>query len=170
MIFHPHDPLTTPEDRTALRRFFVVLGALLLLLALQGLARAEQDNERPVASLSYAYAPKGQGRVLGGRPAGCPALWCACWLKKYLGIDDPKKNLNLARNWAEDKRFRRVAGPAPGVIALYRRGKKGGHIGIVTAVPRPGAIVLLSGNDDGAVRERERSTAGLIAYLQYVGS
>ncbi len=99
------------------------------------------------------------------RPELCPSQdWCGCWLATYLGIHDDKqwRELWVARNWAT---FGRPAeGPAPGVIAIYGRGT-GGHVGIVTAVSRrPGFVVLKSGNDNNAVRERERSTEGVIAW------
>jgi hypothetical protein len=94
-------------------------------------------------------------------PAGCPRLWCGCWLAQHFGLND--RSLWVARNWA--KRFQRVSGPAPGVVAVFARGK-GGHVGKVTAVPRPGVVRLLSGNDGGAVRDRERSTRGLIAWVK----
>lgn len=98
------------------------------------------------------------------RPEKCPAQdWCGCWLATHLGIADQKqwRELWVARNWASYGRP--VDGPAPGVIAVYGRGT-GGHVGIVTAVKRPGFVVLKSGNDNNAVRERERSTEGVIAW------
>lgn len=99
-------------------------------------------------------------RILGGRPAGCPSAWCGCWLARFFGLSD--RSLWVARNWAK---FPRVAGPAPGVVAVYARGR-GGHVGVVTAVPGPGQIVLKSGNDGHAVRERVRSTRGVIAWVR----
>jgi len=104
-----------------------------------------------------------------GRPAHClPKLWCGCWLADYfakLGITFkvPARDLYVARNWRKVGRL--VSGPAPGVIAVFSRGR-GGHVGIVRAVPGPGRIVLLSANDGGAVRERERSSANVIAWVQ----
>ena len=92
-----------------------------------------------------------------------PSMWCGWWLAHHLGYSDSK--LHYVLNWLDDKRFMRVAGPAVGQIAVFRRGKRGGHIGIVKGVPGPGKIILLSGNDGNAVRQRERSTAGVIAYL-----
>src|ERR1700680_866797 len=88
------------------------------------------------------------------RPEQCPAHdWCGCWLATYLHIADQRqwRELWVARNWAT---YGRPAdGPAPGVIAVYGRGA-GGHVGIVTSVRRAGFVVLKSGNDNGAVRER----------------
>ena len=100
----------------------------------------------------------------GDRPLPCPSRdWCGCWLATYLGIYDHRqwRELWVARNWT--KYGRPANGPAPGVIAVYARGT-GGHVGIVTSVPRHGVVVLKSGNDDGAVRERQRSTKGVIAW------
>jgi hypothetical protein len=90
-------------------------------------------------------------------------MWCGWWLSHHLGYKD--RNLYYVLNWLNDKRFIRVPGPAVGQIAVFRRGKSGGHVGLVKGVPGPGKVMLLSGNDGNAVRLRERSTAGVIAYL-----
>jgi uncharacterized protein (TIGR02594 family) len=71
------------------------------------------------------------------------------------------RELWLARAWASVGRP--ASGPAPGVIAVYGRGR-GGHVGRVVRVIGPGRIIMLSGNDGGRVRQRERSTKGIIAY------
>lgn len=84
-----------------------------------------------------------------------PRLWCGYWLRHHLGV--PDRRLNLARNWVHYGSP--AGGPAPGVIAVWPH-----HVGLVTGVPSPGKIILLSGNDGHAVRERERSTRGIIAY------
>lgn len=99
------------------------------------------------------------------RPSQCPAkLWCGCWLADYLGIRDAKlfHELWSARRWASYGL--KASGPAPGVIAVFKRGKNGGHVGIVTSVPRRGVIVMKSGNDNGEVRERERPIKNVIAW------
>ena len=84
-----------------------------------------------------------------------PARWCGWWLRQKLGVAD--RRFNLAREWA---RFGSPAsGPCVGCIAVSRS-----HVGIVTGIPGAGRIVMLSGNDDGAVRERERSSRNIIAW------
>lgn len=94
---------------------------------------------------------------LSGRPAGCPArAWCGCFLALHV-FRRNVRSLWLARAWAGVGRA--AHGPAPGVIAVYRH-----HVGIVRRVVGPGRIVMLSGNDSRAVRERERSTRGIIAW------
>ena len=72
------------------------------------------------------------------------------------------RKLWLARNWL--RIGRPAAGPAPGAVAVYARRGRSGHVGIIKRVINSTTIVLLSGNDGGAVRERERSTTGVIAY------
>lgn len=84
-----------------------------------------------------------------------PRAWCGWWLRQQLGVAD--RAYNLARKWAGIGTP--AHGPAPGVIAVWPH-----HVGLVTGVPGPGRIILKSGNDSRAVRERERSTRGIIAY------
>jgi uncharacterized protein (TIGR02594 family) len=126
--------------------------------------RREKAKTRQQAPVSQAEAIRPRV-VQYGPPPGCPArAWCGCWLQKHLGLND--RSLWLARNWA--RIGSPAGGPAPGVVAVFARGR-GGHVGIVTGVPGPGRIVLLSGNDGRAVRERERSTRGVIAW-RHVGA
>jgi hypothetical protein len=126
------------------------------------IASKPKATVRPVASQAEAIRPR---VVQSGPPAGCPSrAWCGCWLAKHLGMND--RSLWLARNWA--RIGSPAAGPAPGVVAVFARGR-GGHVGIVTGVPGPGRIILLSGNDGRAVRERERSTRGVIAW-RHIGA
>lgn len=84
-----------------------------------------------------------------------PSAWCGWWLRQQLGVAD--KAFNLARNWLH------FGSPAPrdcvNCIAVWPH-----HVGIVTGRPGPGSIILKSGNDNHAVRERERSSRGIIGY------
>ena len=60
----------------------------------------------------------GRGKVVGGRPAGCPRSFCGCGASiRVFGRIVP--GLNLASNWL---RFPRTA-PAPGMVAARR-----GHV------------------------------------------
>jgi hypothetical protein len=83
-----------------------------------------------------------------------PSRWCGWWMRQMLGVKD--KAGNLARWWAS---FGSPAhGPAIGVVVVWRH-----HVGIITGHSGDGWIVK-SGNDGHAVRERERSLRGVIAY------
>lgn len=93
--------------------------------------------------------------INGTRPAGCPArAWCGCWLMKHLGLSD--RSLWLARRWASIGTD--AGGPRVGAIVVWRH-----HVGTITAVAGH-RIKVLSGNDGRAVRDRWRTTAGVIAY------
>jgi hypothetical protein len=142
-----------------MRSLFAAL--LLCLIAVPTLAASHDDppafSAPGAASILSRHAPVARQN---GRPAGCPGAWCGCWLARHLGMASGRA-LWVARAWA------RVGapahGPAPGVVAVWRH-----HVGIVRAVPSPGRIVLLSGNDGHRVRERERSSRGVIAW-RHVG-
>lgn len=142
-----------------------LIGALLLagiaanVIAVKRAVGAEIDDGRHAVRIERA-AHRTMHRA-AHRRAGLraddprPGAWCGWWLRQQLGVAD--RLYNLARAWAH---FGSAAsGPAPGVIAVYPH-----HVGIVTAVPGAGRIVLKSGNDGHAVRERERSARGVIAW------
>lgn len=83
-----------------------------------------------------------------------PKAWCGWFMRQRKGIAD--RSYNLARKWAQ--LGKPATGPAPGVVAVWRH-----HVGEVRDV-KPGQILLLSGNDSRAVRERWRSVRGVIAW------
>jgi hypothetical protein len=93
----------------------------------------------------------GAGRVVGGRPAGCPRRYCGCGASLYiLGKIIP--SLNLAANWL---RFPRAA-PAPGMVAARR-----GHVFVLERHIR-GSTWLVYDANSGRHRTRvhPRSIAG----------
>jgi len=88
-----------------------------------------------------------------------PDKWCAWWLRRELGIPQsafPPDQYNRAAA------FRHIGspatGPAIGVIVVWWH-----HVGIITGRTTTGWFVK-SGNDGHAIRERERSLRGVIAY------
>lgn len=83
-----------------------------------------------------------------------PARWCGWWMRQELGVAN--KAGNLARWWAGYGS--NAHGPAVGAIVVWRH-----HVGIITGRGESGWIVK-SGNDGRAVRERERSLRGAIAF------
>jgi len=99
-----------------------------------------------------------QGRRIGSDAHGNdsrPRAWCGWWMRQELGVAD--RAGNLARWWA---RFGTNAhGPAVGAIMVWPH-----HVGIITAQTSTGGFVVKSGNDGHAVRERERSLRGAIAF------
>lgn len=83
-----------------------------------------------------------------------PHAWCGWWLRQQLSVSN--RAGNLARWWASWGTP--AHGPAVGAIVVWRH-----HVGIITGRTESGWIVK-SGNDGHAVRERERSLRGVIAY------
>jgi hypothetical protein len=121
--------------------------AAAMLLALSPAAEARQHHHH---HLRYRHA------AVVGRPAACAGIaWCGCWLRLRFGMADAR--LNLARAWAGVGAA--ASGPAAGEVAVWRH-----HVGLITGVLEDGRIMLLSGNDGNAVRERPRPTRGIIAY------
>lgn len=108
-----------------------------------------------IATLVFVYAAHaGDARVKPGHDPR-PRAWCGWWLRHELGVAN--RIYNRARAWAHFGS--RASGPAAGVIAVWPH-----HVGVVVSVSGPGAIILKSGNDGHAVRTRERSTRGVIAW------
>lgn len=109
---------------------------------------------------THAYAArKHSSRVVAsGRPSGCPSAWCGCWLAQHLGLSD--RNLWLARSWAH---MGSAASPDTANVVVWSH-----HVGMLKG-RRGDQILVLSGNDGRAVRERWRSTRGVIAW-RYVGA
>jgi len=78
----------------------------------------DAGNTAPTIIASSSRLSDGGGRVIGGRPAGCPHSFCGCGAAiRVFGHIVPE--LNLASNWL---RFPRAA-PAPGMVAARR-----GHV------------------------------------------
>lgn len=93
----------------------------------------------------------------GGGRYGCPeSRWCGCWLMKRLNLHD--KNLYRAFAWL--KVGHRISQPKVGAIVVYSHS----HVGQITAILSRGRIQVISGNDGYDVRNRARSTAGVIGY------
>src|SRR5690606_417247 len=87
-----------------------------------------------------------------------PRAWCGWWMRHHLGV--AARRGNLARWWAGYGS--KASGPAVGVIVVWARGRRGGHVGIITGRTEAGWLVT-SGNDGGRVRERVRSIGNAIA-------
>src|SRR5271156_1055265 len=85
-----------------------------------------------------------------------PHAWCGYYMRELFGVSDP--SYNLARNWVGYGRP--AMGPHVGAIVVWRH-----HVGVITG-GGPGSWVVKSGNDGHAVRERQRSLAGAIAFRE----
>jgi hypothetical protein len=91
------------------------------------------------------------GRIIGGRPSGCPHAFCGCEASLYrFGRIIPQ--LNLASNW---RRFPRTS-PATGMAAV-----RSGHVMILQQQVSGNIWTVHDGNSGGHVtREHPVSIAG----------
>jgi len=80
-----------------------------------------------------------EGRIVGGRPAGCPHAFCGCGTSLHIfGRIIPE--LNLAANW---RRFP-PAYPAPGMVAW-----RWGHVFAIESVNGDGTVIAYDPNSGG---------------------
>lgn len=100
-------------------------------------------------------------RVSGGRPPGCPTLWCGCGLALKL-FGRHVRELWAARAWLK---FQRAPGPVPGSIAVLSRGRRGGHVGIVRGTDANGNPIIYSGNHNRRWGEAVYPRSRVIAYV-----
>ncbi|WP_416193727.1 hypothetical protein [Nitrobacter sp. TKz-YC01] len=93
----------------------------------------------------------GAGRIVGGRPHGCPRRYCGCGASLHIfGRIIPR--LNLAANWL---RFPRAA-PAPGMVAARR-----GHVFVLKRHLHGKVWLVWDANSGrGKTRIHPRSIAG----------
>ncbi len=95
----------------------------------------------------------GAGRIVGGRPAGCPRRYCGCGASLHIfGRIIPR--LNLAANWL---RFPRTA-PVPGMVAARR-----GHVFVLKRhISGLTWLVWDANSGRGKTRIHPRSIAGFV--------
>jgi hypothetical protein len=148
-------------------RLTVLLGALLCVLFVHSAeARPKHrhhhrhpsvvsiyETTRPLSRGLHRVMADGAGRVVGGRPEGCPRAFCGCGASLHIfGRIVPA--LNLAANWL---RFPRTE-PAPGMVAVRRH-----HVFVLVRHIR-GRVWLAHDSNSGHHRTRlhPRSIAGFV--------
>jgi len=133
-----------------LKTAFVVTA--LLLPSIQAQAHPHHSHYRfhHLPRTMVMLAPS-DGRIVGGRPSGCPNAFCGCEASLYrFGRVIPE--LNLASNW---RRFPRAA-PMPGMAAV-----RSGHVMILQQHVAGDVWYVHDGNSGGHMtREHPRSIAG----------
>lgn len=122
--------------------FVLTIGAIVVIGALVSCGKAD-------ARVRHHHAPFDAN---GNDPR--PRAWCGWWMRHELGVAD--RGGNRARWWAHYGV--RAAGPAVGVLVVWPH-----HVGRIVGQSETGWVVK-SGNDGHAVRERERSLRGVIAF------
>jgi uncharacterized protein (TIGR02594 family) len=107
-------------------------------------------------------------RHLGGNPTGRGRLWCARFANMVLQHSGYRgTGSDMASSFANYGQ--RVSGPQVGAIAVMTRGRRGGHVGIITGIDAKGNPIMISGNNGNRVREAPVSRGRIYAYVMPTG-
>lgn len=147
--------------------------------ALARLARIEPAGvSMPVGASPVSYHRPAFGwpalvvearKYLGTNPTNRSRLWCATFMNFVLAkVGYPGTGSDAARSFASYGR--RVSEPKVGAIAVLSRGKRGGHVGIVTGIDARGNPVIISGNHGHRVAESTYPRRRIIAYVMPTGA
>lgn len=103
-------------------------------------------------------------RYIGGNPTGRGSLWCARFMNMVLEkTGHHGTGSDMANSFA--RYGTRVSGPQVGAIAVMSRGRRGGHVGIISGVDAQGNPIMISGNNGNRVREAPVSRGRIYAYV-----
>lgn len=103
-------------------------------------------------------------RYIGTNPTGMAALWCARFMNMVLERSGRRgTGSNMANSFANYGS--RVSGPQVGAIAVMSRGKRGGHVGIVSGIDSKGNPIVISGNYNRRVAETVIPRGRIYAYV-----
>lgn len=103
-------------------------------------------------------------KYLGSNPTGRGSLWCARFMNMVLQHSGYRgTGSDMASSFA--KYGQRVSGPQVGAIAVMTRGRRGGHVGIITGIDAKGNPIMISGNNGNRVREAPVSRGRIYAYV-----
>lgn len=103
-------------------------------------------------------------RHLGGNPTGRGRLWCARFMNMVLQHSGHRgTGSDMASSFASYGQ--RISGPQVGAIAVMTRGRRGGHVGIITGIDAKGNPIMISGNNGNRVREAPVSRGRIYAYV-----
>lgn len=103
-------------------------------------------------------------RYIGGNPTGRGSLWCARFMNMVLQHTGHQgTGSDMASSFA--RYGTRISGPQVGAIAVMSRGRRGGHVGIITGIDAQGNPIMISGNNGNRVREAPVSRGRIYAYV-----
>ena len=103
-------------------------------------------------------------KYMGTNPTDRKRLWCATFMNFVLAkLGYAGTNSDAARSFAYYGR--RISEPRVGAIAVLTRGRRGGHVGVVSGIDRNGDPIIISGNHNRTVGEGIYPRARVIAYV-----
>ena len=103
-------------------------------------------------------------KYMGTNPTDRKRLWCATFMNFVLArLGYAGTHSDAARSFAFYGR--RISEPRVGAIAVLTRGKRGGHVGVVSGIDKNGDPIIISGNHNRAVGEGLYPRSRVIAYV-----
>jgi uncharacterized protein (TIGR02594 family) len=103
-------------------------------------------------------------KYMGTNPTDRKRLWCATFMNLVLAkLGYAGTNSDAARSFAYYGR--RISEPKVGAIAVLTRGKRGGHVGVVSGIDKSGNPIIISGNHNKLVGEAVYARSRVIAYV-----
>lgn len=104
-------------------------------------------------------------RYIGpGNPTSRRTLWCARFMNMVLERAGYKgTGSDMASSFA--RYGHRISGPRVGAIAVMSRGRRGGHVGVVSGIDASGNPIIISGNHGHRVAEATYSRGRIYAYV-----
>lgn len=127
-------------------------------------AQASANASASVAGFGSSNVVSEARRYLGTNPTGRTALWCANFMNMVLQRSGHQTSgSNMASSFASYGR--RVSGPQVGAIAVMSRGKRGGHVGVVSGIDANGNPIIISGNHNRRVAEATYPRGRVYAYV-----
>jgi uncharacterized protein (TIGR02594 family) len=103
-------------------------------------------------------------RYIGGNPTGRGRLWCARFMNMVLQRSGHQgTGSDMARSFSSYGQ--RISGPQVGAIAVMSRGRRGGHVGVVSGIDASGNPIIVSGNHGNRVAESVYSRGRIYAYV-----
>ena len=152
------------DDRYAHVQGGVMQGGL---TPMRAAARQTHRQSAPMSAMAFGGGSGliSQARAyLGSNPTGRSSLWCARFLNMVLERTGRRgTGSDMASSFASFGS--RVSGPQVGAIAVMSRGKRGGHVGIVSGIDESGNPIIISGNHGGRVAESTYPRGRIYAYV-----
>jgi uncharacterized protein (TIGR02594 family) len=103
-------------------------------------------------------------RYIGSNPTGRSRLWCARFMNMVLQRSGHQgTGSDMARSFSSYGQ--RISGPQVGAIAVMSRGRRGGHVGVVSGIDPNGNPIIVSGNHGRRVAESVYSRGRIYAYV-----
>jgi uncharacterized protein (TIGR02594 family) len=99
-----------------------------------------------------------------GNPTARGRLWCAAFMNLVLKRTGHQgSGSDMARSFSSYGQ--RLSGPQVGAIAVMSRGRRGGHVGVVSGIDAKGNPIIVSGNHGNRVAESVYSKGRVYAYV-----